>query len=105
MICDEPASALDVSVHAQILNLLVEIQERLGVAYLFFSHDLAVVEYMADTIAVMEKGRIVESGPARELLRAASHPYTRRLLRRGGFEGYEEVAQGQWGPHSASIAL
>jgi peptide/nickel transport system ATP-binding protein len=89
VICDEPVSALDVSVQAQILNLLVDLQERFGIAYLFVSHDLAVVEYIADSIAVMEKGEIVEFGPAKQLLRNAVHPYTRRLLASGGYREYQ----------------
>ena len=80
IICDEPVSALDVSVQAQILNLLKDLQKDLGLTYLFISHNLAVVDYMADRIAVMCGGRIVEIAPREILLRKPVHPYTRSLL-------------------------
>ncbi|PRD42443.1 ABC transporter ATP-binding protein [Phyllobacterium phragmitis] len=80
LICDEPVSALDVSVQAQILNLLKDLQKDLGLTYLFISHNLAVVDYMADRIAVMCRGRIVELAPREVLLRKPIHPYTRSLV-------------------------
>jgi len=80
IVCDEPTSALDVSVQAQILNLLRALQERHGIAYLFITHNIGVVDYLAHEVAVMAGGRIVEHGPVDEVLRRPQHPYTRELL-------------------------
>jgi peptide/nickel transport system ATP-binding protein len=80
IVCDEPTSALDVSVQAQILNLLRELQSRLCIAYLFITHNMSVVEFLADEIAVMYLGKIVEQGSADQVLRAPQHAYTKALL-------------------------
>jgi peptide/nickel transport system ATP-binding protein len=80
IICDESVSALDVSVQAQVLNLLKDLQERRGLSYIFISHDLSVVKFMSDVMAVMNEGKIVEMGPSEEIYRQPAQEYTRRLI-------------------------
>ena len=80
IICDEPVSALDVSVQAQIVNLLMDLQEKLDLTYLFIAHDLAVVEHVSDQIAVLEHGKLVEEGSSEQITTHPTHPYTQRLL-------------------------
>lgn len=101
IVCDEPVSSLDASVQAQVLNLLKDSQDQLGLSYLFISHDLTVVSHMSDTVAVMYMGRIVETGPADEIFSSPLHPYTRLLLdasqaRKGA--GREQIYSGQEPP-------
>ena len=80
IICDKPTSALDVSVQAQILNLLRELQRELGVSYLFITHNIGVVEYVADRLVVMKAGRVEEQGACADVLASPSREYTRQLL-------------------------
>ena len=80
IVCDEPVSALDVSIQAQILNLMKELQEKTGLTYLFITHDLSVVNHFSDDIAVMYLGRLIEKAPAVELFKRPAHPYTKALL-------------------------
>ncbi|MDL2307061.1 ATP-binding cassette domain-containing protein [Desulfovibrio sp. OttesenSCG-928-C06] len=86
IVCDEPVSSLDASVQAQVLNLLKDTQERLGLSYLFISHDLAVVSHMSDRVAVMYSGMIMEVGAAADIFANPLHPYTRLLLEASGVQ-------------------
>jgi len=80
LVCDEAVAALDVSIQAQVLNLFMDLRERLGLTYLFISHDLGVVRHLADRVIIMYLGRVVEIGPTIELHQHPNHPYTRALL-------------------------
>ncbi len=101
LICDEPTSALDVSVQAQILNLLKQLQAERGLAYLFISHNLPVVGYLAHKVAVMYRGRIVEAGGAEALIARPLHPYTRLLLASAPGHGLESAARAPEAPAAA----
>ena len=80
IVCDEPVSALDLSIQAQVVNLLADLRDRLGLAYVFISHDMAVVRHLATTVGVLYAGRLVETGPAATIFADPRHPYTRMLL-------------------------
>ncbi|MPZ24868.1 MAG: ATP-binding cassette domain-containing protein [Micromonosporaceae bacterium] len=98
VVCDEPTASLDVSVQAQVLNLLASLRHGLGLAYLFIGHDIAVVRYLSDEVAVMFAGRIVEQGPADEVCRRPRHPYTRALVTAVAGRPVADRAAGEPGP-------
>lgn len=81
IVCDEPVSSLDVTIQLQILNLLKDIQKKLGITCLFISHDLKVIKFICDKVAVMFQGKIVEAGSVRDIYTSAAHPYTKALLK------------------------
>jgi peptide/nickel transport system ATP-binding protein len=80
IVCDEPVSSLDVSIQAQVLDLLADVQRELGVSYLFISHDLGVIHHISDRVLVMKDGRLVEQGDSEEIFRNPRQPYTQALL-------------------------
>jgi oligopeptide/dipeptide ABC transporter ATP-binding protein len=101
IICDEPISALDVSIQAQILNLLQDLRKRLGLSYLFIAHDLSVVEYVSDTVAIMYLGHIMEYGPAEEVYGQHLHPYSSALLEAAPLP--EPSAKRSWTPLAGDV--
>ena len=95
LVCDESVSALDVSVQAQVLNLLKDLQERRGLTYIFISHDLSVVKFMADMMAVMNEGKIVEFGPAEDIYANPKQEYTRKLINATPRDDLEHIQKRQ----------
>ena len=101
IICDEPVSALDVSIQAQILNLLQDLRKRLGLSYLFIAHDLNVVEYISDTVAIMYLGHVMEYGPAEKVYGEHLHPYSKALLEAA--PAPEPSAKRSWTPLTGDV--
>ena len=95
LICDESVSALDVSVQAQVLNLFKDLQERRGLTYIFISHDLSVVKFMADMMAVMQNGQIVEFGPSENIYANPQREYTRELIAAAPKDDLESIRRRQ----------
>ena len=95
MICDESVSALDVSVQAQVLNLLKDLQAKRGLTYIFISHDLSVVKFMSDIMCVMQAGKIVEMGPAEAIYESAAEEYTRTLIEAIPRDSLDHIAMRQ----------
>jgi oligopeptide transport system ATP-binding protein len=93
LVCDEPISSLDVSVQAQVINLLMDIQQEKGLTYLFILHDLNMARHVSDRIGVLYKGRLMESGPSQEVYRNPLHPYTRELLSASYAQGYQGISK------------
>ncbi|MGH8513927.1 MAG: oligopeptide/dipeptide ABC transporter ATP-binding protein, partial [Gammaproteobacteria bacterium] len=105
LIADEAASSLDVSVQMQILNLLLDLRDRIGLGIIFISHDMGVIEYLCDRITVMYRGRIVEEGPAADVLDHPRHPYTSHLIAARPRVGQRRDGTGTRGPEEDPAAI
>jgi oligopeptide/dipeptide ABC transporter ATP-binding protein len=103
VVCDEPISALDVSVQAQVVNLLADLKEKIGLTLLFIAHDLSMIRYVSDRIAVMYLGRLVELGPADDVYFRPSHPYTQSLVAANPVADWERARRGQRPPGRGEV--